>query len=558
MYKDNTQNKNNLLHLSVNSNTDNSISNSTPVISDIKSDQNLNNNSTNDTLSSFTASLDPTTSSSLANDKNEVVLIQLNPNHYHTVSHTDDVNSINAVDTPETVSGDNINTTDLEAFTDNLLSLAGKIDIDGSVNDKISNFDHKDHSTGLEASLNNEEQYINSLGPVLSTSDFERYQPTRPSSLSDPSPCLPDSETDHLLDADIDQTTQVLMQIAQSTLQNNTQQTPSELDIDSSGNAHETGGMIVSSVQEDLPHVLISGNDSDDDKTDSFSGNNPNALNMIQYDEPDKFDQLSVGVQPESELTELNGTPGLKKTKSNFQNVCQFCGHVFSHSGSLGRHLDLKRGTRLHPADQIDLIRADVKRRGDVMEVRARRAKRAKEYNSREDVRERARARRKMKDLVHRSREQARQNFFDRIGTPHLPPHPSFAYVVLYFLPPALWPHDPPTSQTLEQLKQALEPLREFYDNKMPLEEYTNKINVAYEQWSLMNKDSRMEIWNREQRRVAEAALGSLSLHDLGSRDLWLDMEEQRISKLEEDHHNFGESESSAPIDSIDGELLNS
>lgn len=218
----------------------------------------------------------------------------------------------------------------------------------------------------------------------------------------------------------------------------------------------------------------------------------------------------------------------LKDKDSKLRKSCQFCGKSFSHRGSLGRHLDLKRGTRLHPAAEIDIIRADVKRRGDQVEIKSRRAKRARLYNSREDVKIRARNRRKSKELSDRAHSLARENFIKRIGLPSLPPHPSFAYVVLYFLPPDQWPHDPPTTQTYTHLETALQPLR-IIDIKM-FNDYVNKVNVAFEQWSVMNKQSRMEIWAREQRRVAEAALGRLSLYDLGSREIWLKVEAERIT----------------------------
>ena len=114
------------------------------------------------------------------------------------------------------------------------------------------------------------------------------------------------------------------------------------------------------------------------------------------------------------------------------KKACPFCGKTFSHPGSLGRHLDLKRGGRLHPAEQIDIIRGDVKRRGDPEEIKARRAKRARLYNSRDDVKERAKVRRKAKEKSDRAKAIARKKFIQRIGVPSLPPHPSFAYVVLY------------------------------------------------------------------------------------------------------------------------------
>lgn len=257
-----------------------------------------------------------------------------------------------------------------------------------------------------------------------------------------------------------------------------------------------------------------------------------------------------------SDLTNLThqspSEPVIKEIRC--RETCQFCGHVFTHPGSLGRHLDLKRGTRLHPADQIDLIRKNVKRRGDVVEVKARRAKRARMYNSREDVRERSRLRRKRRDREEKARIKAKEAFIESIGKPTLPPHPSFAYLVLFFLPPSQWPHDPPTSQTLVLLKSTLEAsfsqpeknmtedpsvssMRNETDSNQNLfEEYTNKVNVAFEQWRLINKASKMTIWAREQRRIAEAALGSLSLYDLGTRDRWIEREERKLVDEEEEH----------------------
>lgn len=252
-----------------------------------------------------------------------------------------------------------------------------------------------------------------------------------------------------------------------------------------------------------------------------------------------------------------NSKPASPSNGTPFRETCRFCGHVFTHPGSLGRHLDLKRGTRLHPSDQIDLIRKDVKRRGDVVEVKARRAKRARVYNSRTDVRERSRLRRKRKEREDRASNKAKELFIESIGKPTLPPHPSFAYLVLFFLPPAQWPHDPPTSQTLSLLKRKIESffLNSETSNEPSVntdsqqesratnqeeaqsnlfEEYTNKVNVAFEQWTLMNKVSKMAIWSREQRRIAEAALGSLSLYDLGTRDQWIEKEKIKLVLEEE------------------------
>lgn len=223
------------------------------------------------------------------------------------------------------------------------------------------------------------------------------------------------------------------------------------------------------------------------------------------------------------------------------KRTCPFCGRTFSHPGSLGRHLDLKRGTRLHPANKVDLIRGDVKRRGDIVEIKARRSKRAKIYNSRPDVKDRARARRKHKERSDKARGIAKSRFIDRLGVPQLPPHPSFAFMVLYFLPPSQWPHDPPTRQTYDQLQSTLDSLpHESGDLR-------SKAEVAFEQWSVMNMQTKMDIWAREQRRAAEAAIGSITLYDLGARESWLAMEESRIvSEMAADDQNHPDDDDSS------------
>ncbi|KAK9386746.1 hypothetical protein V1515DRAFT_639401 [Lipomyces mesembrius] len=213
------------------------------------------------------------------------------------------------------------------------------------------------------------------------------------------------------------------------------------------------------------------------------------------------------------------------------KKTCIFCHKTFSHPGSLGRHLDLKRGTRLHPAEQVDQLRGDVKRRGDIVEIKARRARRAKEYNARDEVKERAKLRRKEKERTTRGKEEAKGNFLNRLGLPALQPHPSFPYMVLYFLPPSQWPHDPPTQETYNQLYMILDPSMHIDDDRYL--DWASKAKVAYDNWVGLAKNKRVDVWNREQRSAAEAALGTLTLFDLGRREEWLMDEEKRIMNME-------------------------
>lgn len=348
---------------------------------------------------------------------------------------------------------------DFSAFTANLVSIAAEA---SNVEDEVNLNHHREHHPDVDVTLIHQsiEQLVNEGRADASTSkEFRQLQQQFVRHNGD------------LSSTDIEQTTDALMHMAQSSL---------------------------------AQHSQLHSPSANDERN-----NDPHLGKLTSYESDLKSD--------------------LKDKDNKLRKSCQFCGKVFTHRGSLGRHLDLKRGTRLHPAAEIDIIRADVKRRGDQVEIKSRRAKRAKLYNSREDVKIRARLRRKSKELSDRAYASARENFIKRIGLPSLPPHPSFAYVVLYFLPPDQWPHDPPTTQTYTHLESALQPLRNLDTNMF--HDYVNKVNVAFEQWSVMNKQSRMEIWTREQRRVAEAALGKLSLYDLGSRDIWLKVESERIAE---------------------------
>lgn len=259
---------------------------------------------------------------------------------------------------------------------------------------------------------------------------------------------------------------------------------------------------------------------------DSNNNHNTNTANTSNHNINANNDDTSGIVDPQIQLetgsnnaTTTTNQQLLSQTSTDPKKTCPFCTRTFSHPGSLGRHLDLKRGTRLHPAAKVDMMRGDVKRRGDVVEIKARRARRAKLYNSRQDVKERAKARRKHKERSDKAKGIAKSRFINRLGIPQLPPHPTFAYMVLYFLSPYQWPHDPPTRQTYDQLLESL-----------PGGDLRSKAEVAFEQWGVMNMQTKIDIWTREQRRAAEAAIGSITLYDLGARESWLALEENKIT----------------------------
>lgn len=229
------------------------------------------------------------------------------------------------------------------------------------------------------------------------------------------------------------------------------------------------------------------------------------------------------------------------------KKMCPFCQRTFSHPGSMGRHLDLKKGTRLHPADLIERMRADVKRRGDAEKVKQRRRVRARKYNAREDVKERSKVKRRTREKIIRAKRIALTEFVSRLGKPQLQPHPSFPRLVLYFLSPDQWPHDPPTLETYRLLCGFLnskfleghqgEDVR-FYDEIM------QKVHTASENWLTISDSSKQEIWIRELRRAAEDSLRATSLYDLGNRDNWILQEAHRLIETNANKDDSGDDHS--------------
>ncbi|OWB70834.1 hypothetical protein B5S31_g515 [[Candida] boidinii] len=248
---------------------------------------------------------------------------------------------------------------------------------------------------------------------------------------------------------------------------------------------------------------------------------------------------------------------------------CQFCGKSFKFPGSLGRHLDLRKGSYQHPQEEIEKLRANVARRGDAEVVKERRAKRAREYNRRDYVKEKNRQRRKLQSKAYREKENSLLNFLKNLSTPVLPSHPSFPRMVLFFLPPSQWPHDPPTYQTLqnlvdfftenEKLEKGLENIQIKKDKRGHIRKvivktetnnfenhsnlnnnvnlpqstklmllsdcsikanyYKEKLKIAYENWQTFTTTMKKEMWVREQRLCAQEALGKMTLFDFATRD---------------------------------------
>lgn len=223
---------------------------------------------------------------------------------------------------------------------------------------------------------------------------------------------------------------------------------------------------------------------------------------------------------------------------------CKFCGKTFQHAGSLGRHLDNQKGNELHPIEEVEKIRSNVARRGDPVAVKARRSQRSKEYNRREYVKEKNRLRRKFTSKLSRVKESYQMKFYRQINHPTLPTHPSFPRMVLFFLPPNAWPHDPPTTQTFKTLVLWLESNQDVQE-KIPhlnqsstVQNHLEKLSIGFENWQTLSTEEKKDMWIREQRAVFQQLLGDLSIFDFAIRDNWakhlMEAKKLEISKQKE------------------------
>ncbi|VEU19730.1 DEKNAAC100508 [Brettanomyces naardenensis] len=224
------------------------------------------------------------------------------------------------------------------------------------------------------------------------------------------------------------------------------------------------------------------------------------------------------------------------------KKMCRFCGRTFAYPGSLGRHLDLRKGAPKHPASIIEKLRAHVARRGNEVEVKTRRKLRAKEYNRREYVRAKNRERRRLTNKVYRARDIAQMKFYRSIGTPVLDEDASFPRIVLFFLPASLWPEEPPTEETLRLVISWMdqsESVRSKCDllvKGLTLDSYSEILKRAYDSWTTESEVKRQSIWVRELRQCAQDALGSLTLFDFATREAYAMRlsEQKRIEMLQE------------------------
>lgn len=223
---------------------------------------------------------------------------------------------------------------------------------------------------------------------------------------------------------------------------------------------------------------------------------------------------------------------------------CNFCNAIFKYPGSLGRHLDRKKGDDLHPLEQVQEIRKSTKRRKsnttevDVLrqvDKKIRGQANSRKYNLKEHIKEKNKLRRKTRDRQIKAKLIAHAEFIDRFGKRHVDLDSNFAYIVCMFLPLNQWPQDPPDSNTFSMLRTRIE---QTDLSMVPL--LKEKATESFERWRKISKDIQENVWQQEKSQCLSNTLGNITLFELQNCSQHLDYQSTKIIEdLEKNDYKF-------------------
>ena len=261
--------------------------------------------------------------------------------------------------------------------------------------------------------------------------------------------------------------------------------------------------------------------------------------NFANKDEEYQAIQAVARVQRDGQLP---NTDNINKDDATLKNVtmsdnrlaeqfdpkryCKFCKKHFSHQGSYGRHLDLKKGDELHPVEEIAKIRSKVIRRNGFLDnerIEARKSKKkvaSRIYNKRENVKEKNKIRRKLRDREIKAKLLTNEWYLNQLGngsTNH--GLPTFAKIVCLYLPVRNWPVDSPPA---EEVFDELIAISANHSSTL-LEEAKDSYTI----WQSYSLERRRDLWFAEQKKTLEETLGNFSLIDLQQRNQIMDKQKK-------------------------------
>lgn len=150
-------------------------------------------------------------------------------------------------------------------------------------------------------------------------------------------------------------------------------------------------------------------------------------------------------------------------------DTCKFCNKTFLYPGSLGRHLDRKKGTPGHPTEAIDAIRRNVRRVGDLEMSKVRARERQRRYRTKEHVKEKLKEQRKIRYRLNKTGRETVSSPFDF--------NVSYPAFILKNLEPAKWPELLPTEETFQELAA-----------RMMSDEEVSKLTAIHEEWRALTE----------------------------------------------------------------------
>lgn len=182
---------------------------------------------------------------------------------------------------------------------------------------------------------------------------------------------------------------------------------------------------------------------------------------------------------------------------------CRFCGNHFKTKSTYGRHLDSKKGDSQHPANEVEVIRKDVVRRGEkrppTEESKARRLKASKTYNDKDSVKEKNKLRRKNRDEQIKAKLQAAEWYLHKIsGSTYSQVPKLFPYLVASHVSLDQWPEydEVPGRAEFNHLLAKLKEVDEIYE--------------SYRDWKQKDEDARKREWHSEAWRALKEMKTSL------------------------------------------------
>ena len=302
------------------------------------------------------------------------------------------------------------------------------------------------------------------------------------------------------------------------------------LSVDLSSLENHTAHVGENSYNGDNNDINTQGNEQLDQQIRHNFGNKEEEYQAIQAVERVQRDGQLPGTDSinKGNTTLKDVSMGGDRLEERFdpKKYCKFCKKHFSHQGSYGRHLDLKKGDQLHPVEEIAKIRSKVIRRNGFLDnerIEARKSKKkvaSRIYNKRESVKEKNKIRRKLRDREIKAKLLTNEWYLNQLGNGSMKHGlPTFAKIVCLYLPVRSWPvGSPPGDDVFDELIAI-----SANHSSILLEE----VKDSYTIWQSYSFEKRRDLWFAEQKKTLEETLGNFSLIDVQQRNQIIDKQKK-------------------------------